>query len=1172
MLSKLLSGSKPNPEDLEKLLAQGRRYLWRNERENARQTFQRVGVEVKTQLSKNGRSGSVKAVLETLQLDAELGMWALNYLDNPQARSTVSNILDHPDLNANTTYFIAKVFQSQDDLSDEALLAYRLLLERYPSEKIARRIAEIISSASFSFNAYRLLQIIVKTEPDNYSSAGRLCRWHIRLGDIEQAAELATRILQNEPDNIDANRALGAIAERNQNWEMAARHYHASGDHLRVAVVAAKSGNLTEAKKALDLSQAHDQASPTWLYYQGWVAFQQQDYAAASWYWNQLRTESPKHSSGLSESITAAETQRVFEQIQSLEVDIGMDLSALKETPYQSALALQVGAAKVMLTGELERAKPLLQFAAQARGKDITSLSYLLLEHAFQQDSRLADKQIYLQFLKHYQDASLFLWLRGLTMLRQGDREGYRYLAKASQEGIGDHHLPKEAIQATLWVAARLCFENSKAITQEEDLLPALNLGNRVDITNKFLSVIAPSYVLEQIAQSQPIPWLDEAAELPTIGREDWHNALAAYFIAHKQWNKALAQLTKSSTALKVHVIDRAVADALNRQNVNDAARYVRLGLELDPGNQEFIRLEKMLSTQIYQIFWEEGGFDKLDFALEEIVRSNRATTAIYHDLALVYTRLALLKDDMAVSTKGDGKSVAFSIENQRTPTQYTGFLQDQAHNDYWLLAIGCWAVVLSDEAYWGKWVTQRGQIYGETPGADQVLGLIEQTLPRMLREYHEEKALKDGELSNHHRYYASIIEREIELTRAMRYLIRVAERQQLVLPESFVQFVSPLLLKEYGYSHQAREVISNTDSLNLSPYEADLLREAFSPLAEVKALTSIQDYEMALSALRSLMDNPRHADRRKEYQQELHKLLELAARQRLEREDWEKTLRLVVEANGLQPGNAQIEKLQVQAAIGLANSKIKSKDYDEAIRVLENVRSGAKQRYAELDTLLAESYVEWGREALHHDDLNEAQVRFEQALKIDKSNARAKQNLAGVYHDKALEELRADQLTRALATAEKALGYADVTFVNKLLAMILHDLGVQAVQSNSRSGRNHFERAFNHAQKYWEQDHSEDSLHFYVEIGTAYVLCLYNEDAYLTAIKVGEELLQWRIDHSSTSINLPKLMSAVYTNHGAKRYNSGARAEGRELMKKALVYDPTNQLARKNLSQMGWY
>ena len=112
-----------------------------------------------------------------------------------------------------------------------------------------------------------------------------------------------------------------------------------------------------------------------------------------------------------------------------------------------------------------------------------------------------------------------------------------------------------------------------------------------------------------------------------------------------------------------------------------------RLGLELDPGNQEFIRLEKMLSTQIYQIFWEEGGFDKLDFALEEIVRSNRATTAIYHDLALVYTRLALLKDDMAVSTKGDGKSVAFSIENQRTPTNIPVF-QDQAHNDYWLLAI----------------------------------------------------------------------------------------------------------------------------------------------------------------------------------------------------------------------------------------------------------------------------------------------------------------------------------------------------------------------------------------------------------------------------------------------------------------------------------------------------
>ena len=123
--------------------------------------------------------------------------------------------------------------------------------------------------------------------------------------------------------------------------------------------------------------------------------------------------------------------------------------------------------------------------------------------------------------------------------------------------------------RATLWLL--LAYASKIEVTRRK-VTPDLNLGNRVDITNKFLSVIAPSYVLEQIAQSQPIPWLDEAAELPTIGREDWHNALAAYFIAHKQWNKALAQLTKSSTALKVHVIDRAVADALN-PNVNDAAR-----------------------------------------------------------------------------------------------------------------------------------------------------------------------------------------------------------------------------------------------------------------------------------------------------------------------------------------------------------------------------------------------------------------------------------------------------------------------------------------------------------------------------------------------------------------------------------------------------------------------
>lgn len=1163
MFSKLFGGGKPKPDEFERLLAQARRCLWRDERENARQAFQKLAEKIKAQLPKNG---SDSELLRGLYSQARLGVWAIRYLDDPSQRSLVRDILDHDNLNSDTAYFIARVFLSRDDLSPEALIAYRRLLQRQRSPQIARRISGPLCDAPFSTEAYELLQLVVDIEPSDLDSAGRLCRWHLKSGDHHKASELASQIMQREPEHIDGNRTLAVLAEVNGNWEISARHYRATGDYLRSAVVAAKAGNLTESIEALALAEESSGNSYTWLYYRGWVAFQQEDFVSAVEYWKRLRARYPQHSNKLDESLEAAQSQWLYAQLQLFRTDDTLDPLMLSSSVNQSTCALQQGAVTLMLHDEYERSRALLRFAAEARQNDITSMSYLLLEYALRKDDLATDALVLSQLFKQHQDVSLFLWLRGLMMLRNRQSNGQIYLKKAYQQGVAERHLPLEAIHSAAWLVAHLNHDEAIDITggeldkqQLRDMMVNYGLGNR------FLSAIVPAYTLNEIAHGRAINWLDDNW-VKGIELKSWHKVLAAYFVASKDWSNGLGHLSDDDVTLKTRVIFMALEHALKDRNVVDAARYVRIGLDLCPGDQEFTRLKQILEPQMQQVLWEDGELEKLDFELEKLVRSNNATTAVYHDLALVYTRLAIQKDVRASRPRNDGTVLAFSQEEHRTPAVYTSFLQDQAHNDYWLLAIGYWAVALSDETYWINWAEKRRPIYEEAITIEQIRRLIQHELPRLLRVHHEEWALAGNQFATHHRYYASIIEREIELTGAIRYLIRVADHQSFALPTCIRQFISPLLVKEYGYGHQAFEAVKETYQLRLSPYEVGLIRDAFSPLSDVRALSSVENYEIALLTVRKLIASPKHTDIRNQLRQELHHLLELAAKQQIELENWGEAMRLAAEARSLQPSDVQTEQLHAKAAMGYANTKIKIGDYSEAIQTLENMRSGLNRPYPELDTLASETYVEWGNEAIRDDDVDSAKEYYGRALEINRSNTRATRGLAGLYHDQAIGEMEAHHLNGALVSAERALAYHDNPLTNRLLAIILHDLGVQASNTNAWTARDYYRRAFEHARIQCDQEPTEKNLHFYVEIGSAYVLHLYTEKAYSEAIRIGEDLLKWRIDHSTTNINLPRLMSAVYTDHGAILYNSGNRWQAKQLMQKALDCDPTNTVARKNL------
>ncbi len=101
MFSKLFGNNKLKPADLEKLLAQARRQLWRNELANAKSLFDQVKTEIKAQAQKD--SSAAKTFAQH-NFEAQLGLWAIRYLQDQNHRSEIQKVLDKSNLDSDTAY------------------------------------------------------------------------------------------------------------------------------------------------------------------------------------------------------------------------------------------------------------------------------------------------------------------------------------------------------------------------------------------------------------------------------------------------------------------------------------------------------------------------------------------------------------------------------------------------------------------------------------------------------------------------------------------------------------------------------------------------------------------------------------------------------------------------------------------------------------------------------------------------------------------------------------------------------------------------------------------------------------------------------------------------------------------------------------------------------------
>jgi len=453
--------------------------------------------------------------------------------------------------------------------------------------------------------------------------------------------------------------------------------------------------------------------------------------------------------------------------------------------------------------------------------------------------------------------------------------------------------------------------------------------------------------------------------------------------------------------------------------------------------------------------------------------------------------------------------------------------LQDEkkADGELWLRAMSHWAVTLSDDDYWARWQNKRAKVYGQSVSPDDIMHVREKVVPEFLHTYHKNfhmrKDLTAASSQPDREFLAAFIYREVKLCIAMRHVLVMAKSHRVQVPNKIATIVSPTLLKLHSEQRAIDQLLRLLPKTKAPDFDQKLLKQAFSELSDVYVLMESRAYEAALRIVRDLYkQKPKNLKIRRE----LVHVMTLRARELIDQGQWSQAQSLGEEALQMQPQDSEIERCISDAAVGLAKQRRVEGERLEAIQLLQSTRRKLKHYHAELDATLCDLLTDHA--AYLNDeasDLNGALKYVQQALKIDANHAGAKRMAGIVYHKMALKHVEAKRFQDAKADAQRAL----------------------------------------------DIDPTDEQFDFWAWTCCQHAIHLASMNQYLAAIRIVEGLLN--LQQLPNSVNLPKLLSALYTDYGAVLWNSGQDRYGaKKQWELALRLDPTNTVARSNLRQVG--
>ncbi len=1018
--------TRRNIEQWKALLAQARKELWQGNAAAAKALYEKVARQAEAEKPKN-----LDDPVFRYRALAALGLWGVAYLQDNSLCGEYEMHVQSITADKEVWLFIANVFSVTRDTARPALRAYTELIQRAPAEKVAQTIEAILQPAAYSFECLELYGRIDAILPFDTDRSLRLMHWHLKAMQGEKAGAAARRLLDADPNHVEAHRCLGYLAELARDWEAAARHYAAAEEWLRLAVAA---NNLHQPERALDVlgrSRRDERNTAAWLYHAGWASYQLKQPRQAYGHWTRLKTLYPDRAAEMDRHLLALAEQAVMSE-PGLLVD-GKDWPA---HPLIDVYQMQAGA-NLLASGRRVEADALLTSIVKRQPKNAVPNIFLGLCKGGDGKDLAIDATIYGNLKKYYQNASLFLWLRGLLLVRDRPVVARQYLIKARQEGI-DQFLPARALEVSSWVVEQVAGGNSPGGTGSDPLpnWPEAEEGSRI---TGFYQAIAAAAVLLAMQKGQLTPpalrkALATGGTLPAT----WKRVALAACARYGEWGLALAQLPlDGDRPLEQRYLLAGLRELLRQNDWQLAAAYAERGLSIEPGHAALVHIRRGLHGYTQEALWRQRDYAAACTQVEAGLLGDAAgRTGMHHNLALLYSQQAIQV------SQGDPAGMRMA-------------------DALWRKAIGHWAVALADEAYWDEWSARREA--GSLAASDRELNdLRARTLPEMLWRYWSEKA-EDAPASDAENYHAyrALLNQEVLAVRAMLAGLENARIRNVALPERVVRLVSPLLLKD-GQDHgDIQSFLKKAPELGMRKVDVELIQQAFSPLADAMALVSDGQFQMAIRQLNDLEARyPGQSQFLAVLRSERQKAIQQYARELVRSEAWsEAMLQLdLILQNALaearnSPEQVACRKLYTQAIVGWAQAKTGQGEYAAVVKELKAVRGKKCEENKEFKAALAEALAKWGEEALKEDDLQAARTRLDEAYNIDPNNRSATTGLGAIWARNASQEAEKQRWDTAYQYARKAYELLPALEVSQLWGAIAHDYAVQLWQRGNLVG-----------------------------------------------------------------------------------------------------------------------
>jgi tetratricopeptide (TPR) repeat protein len=564
---------------------------------------------------------------------------------------------------------------------------------------------------------------------------------------------------------------------------------------------------------------------------------------------------------------------------------------------------------------------------------------------------------------------------------------------------LADSRLPPVALTTLGWIAEQTSPRPRRRKSAKQGKLPkqsneptTAEALRECLLTQRPEDKRDPGYpFLKAVAASASLAFLTDAttAERPVLLRwidSPLRNQMEAiHYAGEARWLEALAVLGQAEvTPLHRRLAGKAITESLQRRDWSTAHQLLE---EWRPVLHTIVSIPN-LAQRLHQELWEAG--DYLLLAQEMIrclLNENEApgfaldfdetTLRSHHNAAIVSSRLA-----------------------QATHTI-----------DGWRTAIAHWAVVLSSGAYWRHWYEQRRSRYGGSADTLDPTHLPER-IAQQVAEFWQRGLTQDTKLR-----CLALLAWEWQNALAMRHLFRVAASAGVTLPQSVLRLTSPTLIG-YFAADDAAAFLTTLATLDVTEDARSLLQAAFSPDAEIEALTTAGHFDLALNLARA-RGLPSERLRPLETQAQRQMIDEL-----LERGDADGALHMAVSLY------QEIDDAPLSAMILTSTAQqwtaqiIDQGQPQKAIQRLVELQTRFNTLRPSFHPLIAFAYAYEGEGRLVLGDLDNAQLAFLNALQYDEHNETARAQLSTIHHNRAVDAIEAGDAETAQSEATQAMRY----------------------------------------------------------------------------------------------------------------------------------------------------